>query len=136
MRHLILSLAALGMTGALWAVTAPGCVAAAVAVGAAAGVGTVVYVNGELDTVIEADLDQAWEATEKAVKDLEFTTTESSKDALAAEHISRTAQDKKIQIRLNHETDTTTRIRIRVDTFGNEELSRAILDKIKANLEG
>lgn len=134
MRYLMLTIAVLATTTALWIAAAPGCVAAAVAVGAAAGVGTVVYVNGELDTVVEATVDQAWKATNAAVEDLEFTTTETNKDALSAEHISRTAQDKKIRIRLDHETDTTTRIRIRVDTFGNEELSRTILDKIKANL--
>lgn len=116
----------------LAAALAPGC--AALVVGAAAGVGTVAYVNGELDTVVEASLDDTWEATQAAVKDLEFTVTESSKDALAAKQVSRTAEDKKIQIHLNRETDSTTRIRIRVDVFGNEDLSRAILDKIKEHL--
>lgn len=116
----------------LAAVLAPGC--AALVVGAAAGVGTVAYVNGELDTVVEASLDDTWEATQAAIEDLEFTVTESSKDALAAEQVSRTAEDKKIQIHLNRETDSTTRIRIRVDVFGNEDLSRTILEEIKDHL--
>jgi len=110
----------------------PGC--AALVVGAAAGVGAVVYINGELDTVIEASMDEAWKATNAAIDDLDFTPTDSNKDALSATHTSRTAQDKKVHIRLNHETDSTTRIRIRVDVFGNEELCRTILDKIKARL--
>ncbi len=135
MRHVMLSLASTWTAMALWIVAAPGCAALVIgAAGAAAGVGTIVYVKGELDTVVEASLDEAWEATEKAIADLEFTTTETSKDAIAAEHTSRTAQDRKIHIRLNRYSETATRVRIRVDVFGNEELSRTILDKIKAHL--
>ncbi len=126
----IACLSTLGL--ALAATTLPGC--AALVVGAAAGVGTVAYVNGELDTVVEANMDDAWQATEAAIKDLEFTTTESKKDAISAESTSRTAQDKSVHIRLNRETDATTRVRIRVEVFGNEDLSRTILEKIKSHL--
>lgn len=132
MRQVMLSFASAWTAIALWIAAVPGC--AAIVVGAAAGVGTIAYVKGELDTVVEATLDEAWEATEKAVADLEFTTTQATKDSLAATHTSRTAQDKKIHIRLNRYTETTTRIRIRVDVFGNEELSRSILDRIKSHL--
>lgn len=128
MRLVFSGVLALALLGA----ALPGC--AALVVGAAAGVGTVAYVNGELDTYVEATLDESWAATQEAVEDLEFTVTESSKDALTAEQVSRTARDHKIRIQLDRETDSTTRIRIRVDVFGNENLSRTILDKIKSHL--
>ncbi len=107
---------------------------AALVVGAAAGAGTIAYVNGEIETVLEASMDDAWLATEAAIKDLQFTVIETKKDSISADHVSQTAQEKKSHIRLNRETDETTRVRIRVDVFGNEELSRTILEKIKTHL--
>ncbi len=48
--------------------------------------------------------------------------------------IARTAEDKKIEIKVSRVGDITSRVQIRVGVFGNEVQSLAILDKIKANL--
>ena len=40
----------------------------------------------------------------------------------------------KIGIKLDRTADNLTRVRIRVDTFGDESLARMLLDKINANL--
>lgn len=111
-----------------------GCAAVWVAGGAAAGAGTVAYVQGELRSTLEASLDNTWAATKDAMTDLEFNITETEKDAVEAELIARGARDKKIRIILERQTPKLTRIGIRVDTFGDEQLSRLILDKIKARL--
>lgn len=126
------SLPALGLT-ILAAVLSSGC--AAVVVGGAAGVGTYAYIKGELKVTENASLDRCWSASQGAMKDLEFTvTTPLQKDALTARLAARTAMDKKVEISLTKLTDSTTEIRIRVGTFGDENLSRTIIQKIEKRL--
>lgn len=107
---------------------------AALVVGAAAGAGTYAYVQGELQSTESASLDRTWAATQGAIKELQFTVTTQQKDALLGRLIARTAKDKKIEINLKKTGDHLTEVRIRVGTFGDEELSRLILDKIKSRL--
>ncbi len=123
----------MAMAAALAALTA-GC--AAVLVGgaaAAAGVGTYAYVSGELKGSEAVSLDRAWSASQAAMKDLEFPITNKAKDALQGELTARTAADKRIVVKLKKVSDKTTDIRIRVGTFGDETVSRLILDKIKSH---
>ncbi len=112
------------------AVLIQGCVVAAVGVGA----GTVAYVRGDLEAVEAKKLDEVYEATEKAIEELELNVTKKSKDAMSATIVARDAQDKKITIKLGATTEDTTKISIRIGLFGSETKSRLILDKIKENL--
>jgi len=57
-----------------------------------------------------------------------------SGDALTAAITARNAEDTRIAISLRRVSDNTTRIGVRVGTFGDESQSRAILDKIAARL--
>jgi uncharacterized protein YceK len=107
---------------------------AAVVVGGAAGAGTYAYIKGELKTTESATLDRAWSATQGAIKDLQFSTTSQAKDALQARLVARTAMDKKIEVQLTKVSDSLTEIRIRVGTFGDEDLSRTILHQIQKRL--
>lgn len=118
-------------TAVLLALTT-GCVA--VAVGAAAGAGTYAYIKGELKSTESASLERTWSATQGAMKDLQFVVTSQKKDALEAELIARNASDKKITVSLKKISDTATEVRIRVGSFGDESLSRVILEKIKHRL--
>ena len=111
-----------------------GCILVAAGAGAAAGVGTYAYVRGELESTLDAPLDRTWRATQTAMKDLKFAVTKEQKDALQAELTARTAADKKVLVKLLKLTNNTTEVRVRVGTFGDESLSRLILEKIKANL--
>jgi len=111
-----------------------GCILVAAGAGAAAGVGTYAYVRGELESTLDAPLDRTWRATQTAMKDLKFAVTKEQKDALQAELTARTAADKKVLVKLVKLTNNTTEVRVRVGTFGDESLSRLILEKIKANL--
>jgi len=115
------------------AVSAGGCVAAVVAVGAGAA-GTVAYISGDLEAVESRSLADVYEATLKAVGELELSTTRESKDALSAVIVARDAQDKKIMIKLRASTEETTKISIRVAVFGDETKSRLIYQKIRENL--
>ncbi len=74
-----------------------GCMVAAVGLGAA---GTIAYVRGDLQAVESESIDDVYEATLKAMKELELLPTRKSKDALGAEIVAYDAQDKKITIRL------------------------------------
>ena len=104
-----------------------GCVVVAAG---AAGAGTVAYLRGELDATVTGPLDTVDAAANRAVQRLQFVKISEAKDALVAEIVARTAQDKKITITLNKVGDTLTRVRIRVGLFGDETISRALLDQI------
>lgn len=113
------------------AVFSQGCVVAAVGVGAA---GTIAYVRGDLEAVESHNLDNVYEATLKALDELELNVISKSKDALTATINARDAQDKKIKIILKKTAEQTTKISIRIGTFGDETKSRLIYQKINYNL--
>ncbi|MCW5548990.1 MAG: DUF3568 family protein [Opitutaceae bacterium] len=108
-----------------------GCVVVAAG---AAGAGAVAYIRGELETTLEGKLDNVHKAANRAVGQLEFAKISDRKDAFSANLVARTAQDKKVDIVLTKTGDNLTKVQIRVGVFGDEELSRALLEKIKAAL--
>jgi hypothetical protein len=116
------------------ATSSSGCLLFVAGAAAGAGIGTYAYINGELKTSESVKLDKAYDATLVAMKDLSYPVTEKQKDVLEGKIVARTAGDKKIQVNLKKTTDTVTEIRIRVGTFGDETLSRHILEKIKAHI--
>ena len=101
-------------------------------VGAAAGAGTVVYVNGELKESEGVPYDRVYEATVAALTEMQFNVISKQKDAATAVVTARTSTDKKITVTLNKQSATATEIRIRVGTVGDKDLSQQILDKIKS----
>jgi hypothetical protein len=124
---LLLSLSGFLLTGG-------GCVLFVAGAAAGAGVAGYAYVSGILKSTEQASLDHAWTATLGAMKDLEFPVTKQAKDALTGHLTARNAGDKKIDIDLKKISDKATEISIRVGTFGDENLSRVILGKIKKRL--
>lgn len=117
----MLAVATLAFTGA------PGCATAGTS-------SAVAYVRGDLDATLGAPLESALRAVNRAVVQLEFTKVSERKDALQAIIISRTAADKKVEIRLERADDGTTKLKIRVGAFGDEALAVATYTKISANL--
>jgi hypothetical protein len=101
------------------------------AAGGAAGAGTVAYIGGELKSTERVSLNRAWKATQTAIADLELIMTEKAKDAFDAELKATGAGGKKIKVALKRISDSTTEIRIRVGTFGDEPLSLQILESIR-----
>jgi len=96
--------------------------------------GSVVYMRGELDATLGNRFDAVDKATNTALTDLRFVRTSEKKDALVSLYEVRTAEDKKVSVKVYRITDNLTKVRIRVDIFGREALSRTILDKIQAEL--
>ena len=108
-----------------------GCMVAAVGIGAA---GTIAYVRGDLEAVESHSLDEVYEAALKAVEELELRFIYKTKDALTATINARDAQDKKVKITLKRTAEQTTKISIRIGTFGSETKSRLIYQTIRDNL--
>ena len=108
-----------------------GCVVAAVGGGAA---GTVAYIRGDLEAVEAKDIDAVYKATEKAMEELGLKVSKKTKDAMSAVIVARDAQDKKVTIKLNATAEETTKLSIRIGTFGSETKSRLICQKIHDNL--
>jgi glutamate synthase domain-containing protein 3 len=109
-----------------------GCVAVAVGVGAA---GTVAYVRGDLEAVEPRNLADVYEATEKALEELELRVAKKEKDALSGTIVAKDSRNKTIKIKLHAGEDETTKLSIRIGMFGSETKSRLIYEKIKDNLE-
>ncbi len=110
--------------------TAPGCVVAVLG-GAVAAVGSVAYIRGQLEAALDEPLPRLWKATQAAVERLEFTVTDRRKDAVYASLTALTSTDRRIQIGLERSSAAVTVVRIRVGTFGDESLSRFILESIR-----
>ena len=108
------------------------CVVAAVGVGAA---GTIAYMRGDLEAVESENIDTVYEAALQAAEELELRIISKTKDALSATIIARDAQDKKVQIILRTTAENTTKLSIRIGTFGSETKSRLIYQKIYDNLK-
>jgi len=109
-----------------------GCMLLAVGAGAA---GSVAYVRGDLEAVEAKKLDTVYDATKKALEQLELSISKDAKDAMSAEIIARDSQDKKITVKLAAATEDSTKLSIRFGVFGDETKSRMVYDKIKKNLE-
>lgn len=104
---------------------------AALFVGAAGGaVAGALYVQGELKADVEATPQDIITATEKAFRDLIWkkeTTAASAADGLAT---ARTATGKEVKVTVIRETDDVSAVGIRIGTFGDENLSRLLYDRI------
>ncbi len=108
-----------------------GCVAVVAAGAAGAGVA---WVRGALQTNLSAPLDRTFAAANAAVREMGLAKVSDRKSSVDAQVVARTALDKKIEITLKSVGDRTTQLDIRVGVFGDEALSLAVLEKIKANL--
>lgn len=106
-----------------------GCVAARTAAN-----DTVAWIRGALEVMIDNPVDQVGRAATKAVNDLKFNSVVSRVDVVSGEITAETAQGTDIGILLNKVSDKTTKVSIRVGAFGDEALSRLILEEIEKNL--
>jgi len=93
--------------------------------------GVVLYVRGELQVNIDRRFEVVERAANKAVTELQLSKIEEKKDALVGIVTARTADDIKVNIRVEKQTDALTTVRIRAGTIGNEKLSYAVYNKIK-----
>lgn len=112
------------------ALVLPGCVVVAVAAGAAG----VAYVNGDLEATFDATPPRVVDATEAALKEMEVEIEPPERSGIDGRVVGRTALSRKVEVTVKRDTETTSKVWIRIDTFGDESLSRQILEKIRAHL--
>ncbi len=128
--RLVVTLLAVAMAASLSA----GCSLLLVGAGAAAGAGTVAYLKGELKTNVDAPLDKVLKAAEAAVKEMEYTVVERTEAVGGGRILARATGDKRIEISLKKLTPKATEVDIRAGIFGDEALSRQVLEKIQKRL--
>ena len=109
-----------------------GCVAAVV--GAGAGAGTYAYMRGEYQTTYSYPLEKTYSATLAALKDLQMPVVSSVKDLTDGTIESKKGDGSDVKILLKTEGELVTSIRVRVGIFGNEAVSKLIVDKISGRL--
>ncbi len=114
-----------------WMTAATGCVAVAAAAGAGAGVA---YVQDELRATVDASPEEVVEAARRALDDMDIAVLSHEFSDVDGQINARTARDRRVAIRVNRETDTTSRIGIRVGLYGNRDISQRIYDGIKEQL--
>ena len=115
---------------AVW-VFVPGCALLLVGAGAA---GTVAYVRGDLEGSVPESIAAVCVATGQAMEEMGLVPEQNQCDALTGEITAHNAQGKKITVKLNRTESDQTAILVRVGTFGDQQQSQAIYDKIKEKL--
>jgi hypothetical protein len=95
---------------------------------------TVAWIRGALEVNLDYPVEQVGHAATAAVTNLRFNTIVSRVDVVSAEVNAETAQGTDIDILIDKISDRITRVSIRVGAFGDEAVSRLILDEIQRNL--
>jgi len=114
--------------------TQPGCFLVAAGAVAGAAAGTVLYVNGDLEAEVNATPDRVVDATKMAMDDLKLPILSSTSTGLAGDVEARVGSDNKATVKVKSKGEKVTHINIRIGTFGEEVMSRQILERIKAHL--
>ncbi|MFM7541642.1 MAG: DUF3568 family protein [Planctomycetota bacterium] len=121
-------------------VSGTGCIAAAVGGAAAAGGLGYAYYNGLLERNYIGPIQQVFLSTEKALESLRLPISQETIEISKAHLESKTSDGGRIRIWLepvqgkSTVTSLTTKVSIRVDLFGDREISRLIFDEIDKQL--
>ena len=107
---------------------------AALIVGGVVGAGVVIYEKGQLTAHEGTGYDETLAAVLKAMDQLGYAVEKTEKSVAKEKVIAVTPDGKKIHITVKYKQIDHTEITIRAGTYGNEELSRKVLDQIKSNL--
>jgi len=104
--------------------------------GAAAGIAGYKFYHGALNVIYEAPFEKTWNATLKALRDMNIKVTASNHD-LTTGKISGLYPDKTpVNISLKYKTSKETEAIIRVGPLGNEAASENIKEAIRKVLFG
>ena len=114
-------------------VNAAGCLAVVAGAGAA---GTVAYMRGDLEAEEPYPIDTVYAAAREAMEKLELSVLEgkTEKDALSATIVARDAADKRVAVRLKAQSEQTTKVSVRIGTFGDQTKANMIYNRIRENL--
>jgi len=99
------------------------------------GTGTYSYAARALSWTYPIPLETAWQATLRAVEELNLRADSKTLDGLGGRITAIRADGTNIHIRLKPETTRTTTISVRVGMFGSQEQSENIHKTIRAKLQ-
>lgn len=117
----------MGLIMAAFLMTGCGLLLVGAAGGAAAGA---LYYQGELKADIDATPPEVIAATEKAFRDLIWSRETAAASATDGMATARTATGKEVTVRVETKTPEVSTVGIRIGTFGDENLSRLLYDRI------
>jgi hypothetical protein len=100
-------------------------------IGAAAGAGGVAYINGDLEKNFDRSVSAMHKSTLAALKDMDIFIDQDELNLHSALIKGEYESGQKIQIKIDALTEQSSKIKIRVDTFGDQEKSQMILNAIK-----
>jgi hypothetical protein len=108
---------------------------AAIQSGCTTAVSAVAYVRGELTATVNYPLAKVQKTTVKVLKsDLRYVSVSEKEDATSAQYRFLNAKDDKIVVTLDYISDDATKISICIGTFGDENLSNLILERVRNRL--
>ena len=90
--------------------------------------------TGNIYTTVDRSLDDSFEAAKRAMDDMGYKTEESNKDVMKGIVKAREADNSRITIQLDRQSNKVTQIEANVGPFGSESKARLILDKILSRL--
>ena len=108
-----------------------GCAAVLVGGAAAGAAAGVLYHEGELRGDIEASPPAVIKATERAFRDLIWSKESAKSSATDGLATARTATGREVTVTVTRKTEEVSQVGIRIGTFGDENLSRLLYDKIQ-----
>jgi hypothetical protein len=93
------------------------------------------FAMGELQAEVQATPQEVVKAATDSLEDLEITLVSSSGSGVDGKVVAKTSLDKKVAIEVRRVDEARTKLGIRVDTFGDQAMSRLIYERIKTKLE-
>ena len=105
-----------------------------VGVGAAGGAGAALWAKGKMVEEINVSLSKAHTASLAALKDLELPVNTDVKEGLKAKIESQFPDGKYVSIDIRAVTESSSKITVRVGTFGDKARSEKILGAIHQHL--
>lgn len=90
--------------------------------------------EGVLSLPVDADMEAAAVATQKGLADLDISVTSRTDDPSAVSFTAKAHDGTPVVVTAEHEGLKTTRLHIRVGSFGDETSSRIVYDAIAARL--
>jgi predicted transcriptional regulator len=105
--------------------------------GAAAGVGTAEYINGELKRAYSASMEKTWNAALASTEQSKMKVIEKSIDNLDQNRVikGKTQEGKDFRISLEALAKDVTMVKVRIGIFGDEKYSKEVQETIAKNLK-
>ena len=111
-----------------------GCAPAVFLAGTATGIGAYKWYQGALLVVYDAPYMQTWDATLKAVEDMELEIRSKKHDLTTGKINARRADEKPVTVSVEYKNAMETEVKIRVGIFGDKDASLVIKERIREAL--